>query len=46
MNKTSMVDWISNCLLLTIKVKLQFGGRYRGKDKERNNTYDIYEPIE
>jgi TonB-dependent receptor len=27
------------------KGKLQFGGRYRGKDKERNNTFDIYTPI-
>ena len=25
--------------------KLQFGARYRGKNKERNDTYDIYEPI-
>jgi TonB-dependent receptor len=25
--------------------KLQFGARYRGKNKERNDTYDVYEPI-
>ncbi|MBP6237223.1 MAG: TonB-dependent receptor [Saprospiraceae bacterium] len=25
--------------------KIQFGARYRGKDKERVNTYDIYDPI-
>lgn len=28
------------------KGKIYFGGRYRGKDKERVNSYDIYEPIE
>lgn len=28
----------------TNKGKLQFGARYRGKTKERVNTYDIYEP--
>lgn len=27
------------------KGKIQFGARYRGKDKERVNTYDIYDPI-
>jgi TonB-dependent receptor len=25
--------------------KFQFGARYRGKNKERNDTYDVYEPI-
>lgn len=29
----------------TNKGKIQFGARYRGKDKERVNTYDIYDPI-
>jgi len=27
------------------KGKIQFGGRFRGKEKERVDTYDIYEPI-
>ncbi|MBK9255605.1 MAG: TonB-dependent receptor [Saprospiraceae bacterium] len=28
------------------KGKIQFGARYRGKDKERVDSYDVYEPIE
>lgn len=28
------------------KGKIQFGARFRGKEKERVNTYDIYDPIE
>lgn len=30
--------------IVSNKGKLQFGARFRGKNKERNNTYDIYKP--